>query len=246
MLPVDVDGDGAMDLIAGNLGLNSRLKATVDQPVRLYYNDFDNNGRKEQILTYYIGGKEIPFANKAELEKQMPGLKKKFLYAEDLAKASMTELFGEKELKNAAVFTADYFASALLLNKGNLAFETKALPPEAQFTMMRDAVVVNANGDHLPDILLMGNYYGSNIEMGHYDADFGTLLINKGGGNFYTASLKGLAVKGQVRHIQPIVVGKKQSFLLARNNDSAIIIQGKPPASGPDSLRMARRTNRRW
>ncbi|MDE3124136.1 MAG: VCBS repeat-containing protein, partial [Bacteroidota bacterium] len=72
ILPVDVNNDGHIDLIAGNLGLNSRLKATEKEPVRLYVNDFDDNGQKEQILTYYLEGKEIPFANKDELQKQIP------------------------------------------------------------------------------------------------------------------------------------------------------------------------------
>jgi hypothetical protein len=79
ILPVDIDNDGDIDLIAGNLGLNSRLKATEAQPVNLYYQDFDDNGKKEQVLTYYIHDKELPFANKAELEKQMPTLKKIFV-----------------------------------------------------------------------------------------------------------------------------------------------------------------------
>lgn len=224
LLPCDVNGDGNVDLIAGNLGLNSRLKASDKEPVRLYFNDFDGNGRKEQVLTYYVDGRELPFANKAELEKQMPVLKKKFLYAEDLAKASLNDLLGEKQLKDASLLTANYFANAILLNKGNLTFETRALPQEAQFTMMKSAAVVNANGDDKPDILMMGNYYDSNIEMGHYDADFGTLLINQGSGNFTCTTLNGLAVKGQVRHIQPIRLGKQQAFVLARNNDSAKVI----------------------
>ena len=184
LLPCDVNGDGKVDLVAGNLGLNSRLKATEKEPVRLYYNDFDGNGKKEQVLTYYVGGKEIPFASKAELEKQMPAMKKKFLYAEDLAKATLNELLGKEKLEGAVVLTADYFANAVLLNRGNLNFETKALPAEAQFTQYKDATVVDANGDGRPDVLLVGNYYGSNIEMGHYDADYGTLLLNRGGGHF--------------------------------------------------------------
>ena len=68
-MPVDVDNDGDIDLIAGNLGLNSRLKASAAEPVSLYYNDFDGNGKKEQVLTYYVNGKELPFVNKDELAK---------------------------------------------------------------------------------------------------------------------------------------------------------------------------------
>jgi len=225
MLPVDIDNDGDIDLVAGNLGLNSRLKASDKEPLRLYFNDFDDNGKKEQVLTYYLGGKEIPFANKAELEKQMPVLKKKFLYAGDFAKASLKELFTAEKLEAASLLTANYMASAILINKGNLQFETKALPNEAQFSSMKDAVVVNANDDNLPDILVMGNYYDPNIEMGRYDADFGTILINKGNGNFTAETINGLAVKGQVRHIKPLTIGKQPAFILARNSDSGMIIQ---------------------
>lgn len=229
LLPCDVDGDGNIDLIAGNLGLNSRLKASPEQPVRLYFNDFDDNGRKEQVLTYYVHGKEILFASKAELEKQMPEIRKKFLYAGDLAKASLNDIFGREKLKEARLLTADYFANALLLNKGDLHFETKALPAEAQFAPLKDAVVVDANGDNKPDIFLAGNYSDSNIEMGRYDADFGTLLLNRGGGNFSAGTLKNLTIKGQVRHIQPIKIGPLQAYVLARNNDSAQVITFSPP-----------------
>ncbi|MEP7229125.1 MAG: VCBS repeat-containing protein [Ginsengibacter sp.] len=227
IMPCDVDNDGDIDLIAGNLGLNSRLKASETEPVKMYYNDFDDNGKKEQILTYYLGGKEIPFANKAELEKQIPLVKKRFLYAEDFSKASLYDLFGEQKLENSKVFSADYFANAILINKGNLQFETRKLPWKAQLTSYKDAAIINANNDSLPDILLMGNYYENNTEMGRYDADFGTILVNKGAGEFSAETLNGLEVKGQVRHIKKIEIAKKEAFILARNNDSTMVIEFK-------------------
>ncbi|MFX6254474.1 hypothetical protein ABTF84_20130, partial [Acinetobacter baumannii] len=79
--------------------------------------DFDDNGKKEQILTYYLNGKEIPFANKDELQKQLPVIKKKFLYADDFAKASLNDIFGKEKLDAAAKLSANYFANAVLMNK---------------------------------------------------------------------------------------------------------------------------------
>jgi len=225
VLPCDINNDGNIDLVAGNLGLNSRLRASTKEPVKLYCNDFDGNGKKEQVLTYYLQGKEIPFANKMELEKQMPILKKRFLYAGDLAKASLTDIFTADKLEKAEVSTADYFSNAVLINKGNLQFDIQPLPWEAQLTSFRDAVVVDANGDKLPDILLVGNYYANNIEMGRYDADFGTILLNRGNGRFEAGVLNGVQVKGETRHIRKINLGGKEAFVLARNNDSAMVIR---------------------
>ena len=225
VLPVDINNDGNIDLIAGNLGLNSRLHATDKEPVRLYYNDFDDNGKKEQILTYYLNGKEIPFANKDELQKQMPVIKKKFLYADDFAKSTLEQIFSKEKLQNAQLLTANYFSNAVLINHGNLNFTTEALPWEAQLSSLRDAIVVDANGDNLPDILIAGNYYDNNIQMGRYDADYGTLLINKGNGKFVTENINGLQIKGQVRHIRSININHQPSFILAKNNDSTVLIR---------------------
>jgi len=228
VLPIDIDNDGDVDLVAGNLGLNTRLKATTEQPVRLYYNDFDDNGKKEQVLSYYVHGKELPFANKDELQKQIPAIKKSFLYAEDFAKASMDEIFTGKKLADAQILTANYFANAVLINDGKMHFKIQSLPWEAQLSSYRDAVTINANADDLHDILLVGNYYDNNIQMGRYDADFGTILVNKGHGNFGCETINRLVIKGQVRHIKQIMLEKnKEAFILARNNDSVVVIRNK-------------------
>ncbi|MDP9230830.1 MAG: VCBS repeat-containing protein, partial [Bacteroidota bacterium] len=227
VLPLDIDGDGDIDLIAGNSGLNNRLTASAKEPVRLYYNDFDGNGKKEQILTYYLQGHEIPFANKDELQNQIPVIKKRFLYAEDFARASLREIFTAEKLKSAEVLTADYFANSVLINDGKMNFTTQPLPWYAQFSPYKDAVVINANNDNLPDVLLVGNFYDNNIRMGRNDADFGTILINKGNGKFSCESINGLQIKGEVRHVRKINIAKKEAFILARNNDSTMVIKFK-------------------
>ena len=225
VLPVDINGDGNISLIAGNEGLNNRLTASAKEPVRLYYNDFDDNGKKEQVLTYYLQGHEIPFANKDELQRQIPIIKKRFLYAEDFAKASLKEIFTAEKLKNAEVLTADYFPNSVLINDGKMNFTTLPLPWLAQLSQYKDGVVVNANDDNLPDILLFGNFYDNNIQMGRNDADFGTMLINKGNGKFDCESINGLQVKGQVRHIKKINIGNQEAYILVKNNDSAMVIK---------------------
>lgn len=227
LLPIDIDNDGDLDLVAGNLGLNSRLKASKDKPVRMYYQDFDDNGKKEQVLTYFLGEKELPFANKAELEKQMPLIKKKFLYAEDFAKASLKDIFSASKLDNAIQYSADWFSNTLFLNNGKLAFSAVALPNEAQWSSIKAITSIDANGDKLPDILLLGNYYDNNIQMGRYDADFGTILINKGKGVLEASPINGLAIKGQVRRVSHIRYKEQNAWVLAKNNDSVQLIRFK-------------------
>jgi hypothetical protein len=225
VLPYDFDGDGDIDLIAGNLGENSRLKASQKEPVKLYYNDFDGNGKTEQVLTYYVANREILFVGKGDLDKQLPFLKKNFLYAKDFAKASVPDLFGKERLEKSTVFHADYFSNSILINGGNLKFSVQPLPWQAQLSPFKDAVVCDANNDSLPDILLVGNYYDNSTDLGRNDADFGTVLINKGSNKFFCETLNGLAIKGQSRHIKKISTGKKQIYIVARNGDRALVIQ---------------------
>ncbi len=225
LLPCDIDNDGDVDFIAGNFGLNSRLKASEKESVSLYYSDFDDNGRKEQVMTYYLKGQEIPFASKRDLEKQLPGLKKKFLYAGDFAKSTLLTLFGPAKMEKADKLTANYFANAVLTNKGNMQFEVRDLPFEAQLSTFKDAVVIDANKDALPDIFMLGNYHDNNVEIGRQDADFGTMLINRGNGQFEYQPINGMAIKGQVRKIKPLRVKQQNTFVLAKNNDSLMVVR---------------------
>ena len=224
-LPVDVDGDGDLDLIAGNLGLNTRLKANQEEPIRMYYNDFDDNGKAEQIVTFYLQGKEIPFANKDELQRQIPKIKKKYLYAEDFAKAKLADIFTQEKLKSAKQYLAYHFSNTLFINDGKGNFTPKVLPIEAQMTAYKCAQICDVNGDGLADVMMMGNFYDNNVQMGRYDADYGTILLNKGKGDFEVVPFNGLVIKGQVRRLAPIQIGSQNAFVLAMNSDSLRVIQ---------------------
>ena len=224
-LPVDLNNDGNTSFITGNQGLNNRMDASDKEPVRLYYNDFDGNGKKEQVVTYYLNHHEIPFANKDELQRQIPVIKKRFLYAEDFAKASLKDIFTDDKLQSADKLTANYFQNSVLVNDGKMNFSTQPLPWLAQLSQYKDGVLINANNDNLPDVLLFGNFYDNNIQMGRNDADFGSILINKGNGKFVCESINGLQIKGQVRHIKKINIGKQEAYILVRNNDSVMVIK---------------------
>ena len=227
--PFDADGDGDLDFIAGNCGQNSRLQPTENEPIRLYYNDFDDNGKKEQIVSFYMQGREVPFADLADLQRRIPLLKKKFLYATDFAKATLPQIFGEAKLKASKLYTANYFDNAILINKGNLQFETVSLPDLAQLTPYKTAQIVDVNKDNLPDVLLYGNFYGNNIQLGRYDADFGKVLINKGNGKFDAENVGGTQIKGEVRRMLPISIknNKGKTFVLGRNNETVRVIEVK-------------------
>ncbi|MEA5259778.1 VCBS repeat-containing protein [Arcicella aquatica] len=224
VMPFDFDNDGDLDILAGNLGRNSRLKASVDEPIRMYVSDFDKNGTTDQVLSYYLGGTEVMFANKSETQKQFPFTKKKFLLAKDFAKASIADIVGQSELASAKVFEANYFDNAILVNDGKGNFSLQSLPAKAQYAPFYAAQIIDANGDKLPDVLMLGNFYDCNIQMGRCDADYGTVLINKGNCKFEAEQLNGIQIKGQVKRIRSIKVGKEKVFLVVRNNEKMMVL----------------------
>jgi hypothetical protein len=223
--PCDVDNDGDLDLVAGNLGENTRLQASDNQPVRLFFFDADDNGKKEQIVTHFVQNKEVPFMTLPDLQRQVPSLKKKYLFAKDFAKAELKAIFAKGKLEKAQQYEVNYFSNAILINDGKGKFTTNALPGMAQLSPYYTAQQIDANGDNLPDILLYGNFYNNSVQLGRYDADYGKVLINKGNGQFIPQNTTSIT-KGEVRRSAMIMLGKKKekAVVLARNNDKPKVI----------------------
>jgi hypothetical protein len=220
--PKDFDNDGDMDFLMGNLGLNSKLKASKMEPIKLYVNDFDKNGTVEQILSHYVNGKEYPFHTRDEMTKQLPYLKKKYLSYRKFSEATLHDVFTKQELGEASQLKAVLFESVYVENKGGNTFEVRALPKAAQFSPIQSVLDIDFNKDGLSDIILGGNFYPSNIQMGRYDASFGQVVKNFGAGNFKVVPNfeSGLQLRGEVKKIVPVKTGKTLVYLVFANNDS--------------------------
>jgi hypothetical protein len=220
--PVDMDGDGDLDLVAGNLGLNSKLHASPERPVKLYAADFDQNDSTDQILTYFIGEREYPFYTRDEMTKQMPFLKKKYLSYQKFATTSFPEMFPDDILLKAEQQVAHTFETCLIENLGGLKFRIRKLPMAAQFSSVNAIIADDVNGDGNTDLLLAGNYYPINIQMGRNDASYGLVLQGNGKGAFtpLPAVKSGFSVEGEVRKLIKLKVGGMTHFIAVRNNDS--------------------------
>jgi enediyne biosynthesis protein E4 len=225
VLPVDGDGDGDLDLIAGNAGMNTRFTPSKKEPLKLYVNDFDKNEQIEQVLTYYVDHREIPFATHAEITKQLPGLKKKFLYAKDFAKAKLTDIFDAAELENSIYYEADFLGNAYYENLGRgKGFVLKALPIAFQYSALRAGIDLGGRPG-AAKILLAGNFNDYNIEMGYANADYANILSFRNGEMKIDGN--SLGIRGQVRNIVPVTIGKVPCILVARNNDTAIVLRAR-------------------
>ncbi len=225
--PVDIDKDGDIDFIAGNHGLNSRFRATLDKPASMYVSDFDKNGSIEQIVCTYNGDKSYPMALRHDLISQMPYLKKKYLKYEDYKDATITDIFTPEQLKEALKFEAYVLSSSLLLNDGKGKFQIRELPIEAQFSPMYGITSDDFDGDGHMDVLMGGNLYRVKPEVGRYDASYGVFLKGDGKGGFTSIKAKesGFFVDGEIRDIKKIKIGKWDYVIVARNNDTPVIFK---------------------
>ena len=224
----DVDQDGDIDLIVGNSGTNSRIRADSLHPARLYVCDFDKNGSKEQIIECVSAdGKSYPMVLKHDLERTLPSIKRKFLKNDDYAGQTMNTLFTGTELKEAVVKEVNESRSGLLRNNGNWNFSWEPFPALSQVSPVYAIETADINGDGNTDILLAGNFFDVLPELGRYDASYGTALQGTGKGTFDILPLErsGFFMKGQVRKMKLINLDGKAVLIAVKNNDSVQVFQ---------------------
>lgn len=219
---VDLNNDGKKDLILGNRGTNTPYKATASNPMKMFVNDFDNNGTIEQITTRTIGGKDIPIPLKSELAKQIPMIKKKNLSYADYAKKTFQELFSNEVIHNSIQKTANTQESVIAINNGNAKFTVKAMPKEVQFSSVNSICTYDVNNDGILDIILGGNDYNFKPQFGRLDSNYGSVLLGSKNGTYswtpYNKS--GFFIKGEVKNIQKIKNKNKSFSFIAVINDN--------------------------
>ena len=225
IVSADIDNDGDTDYIIGNLGQNAQLKASIDEPVSLYAKDFDNNGAIDPIMCSYILGESYPVFSKDDLLGQLSYLKPKYVNYADYANQKITDIFTQEELKDAQVEKAVTFSSGYLENLGNNKFKLTSLPGRAQFSPIYGILPTDLNNDGNIDLILGGNFFGSRVKYGRYDANKGTLLLGNGKGSFTTVTNKesGLNSNGEVRDIIKLKTKNTDYLIFVKNNTNAQI-----------------------
>ncbi len=216
----DFDLDGDIDYIVGNMGTNTELKASKQQPVGVLSKDFDDNGSFDPLISYYINGVNYPLAARDALITQINGLKLRFPSYKDYAQITFDQLLDKKDLQGTLSKKVVILESVFIENKGDGTFTYKNLPPEAQMAPVYGSVITDVNNDSYPDVLLVGNRRDTETLSGYLDGSIGTLLLGSVDNTFVAAGVRasGLFIQNEARGIAKINAPDQEGFLVANNN----------------------------
>ncbi|MEM9647527.1 MAG: FG-GAP-like repeat-containing protein, partial [Bacteroidota bacterium] len=227
----DIDNDGDMDYVVGNLGLNYKYKASREAPFEVYATDFDDNGTNDVVLGYYNEGNLFPLRGRECSSQQMPFIKKKFPTYHSFGSANLLQVYGQEKLEKALHKSAYTFASICLENLGVGRFKTHQLPNSAQISSINAIQIQDFDKDGNQDILIAGNLYQSEVETPRNDASIGLLLKGSGDFSFEPVLLNksGVLLDTDVKKMKTISLGGgKPGILVAPNSSSLKLLSYQP------------------
>jgi len=229
----DLNADGALDLLAGNLGLNSRFRASPESPLVMMVRDFDANGQMDPVFFQTWDGVLRPVPGFDLISNQLPYLRKRFSRYSAYARASADEIFPASEQKGAQRLEAQVLESWCLMSDGKSGFQAVPLPPKAQAFPLQDALPADWNGDGNTDLLVAGNFDHLDIESGPIRGGKGLLLAGDGRGGFQVieATSLGLRASGDVRSLAAISLSTagKVLVVVGVNDGETLSFTGNEP-----------------
>jgi hypothetical protein len=197
----DFDGDGRMDLVASNWGLNTKYKTSAEHVRRIYYAAWGGAGEIEPIEAYFDSemNKWVPERDFNSAGKAIPRIHEKFRSHRKFAEAGIDEILGE-HLKEARILEVNCLQTTVFLNRGDH-FELVTLPAVAQFSPAFGINVADFDGDGIEDIFLSQNFFAVQPQTSRNDAGRGLVLRGKGLGVFEEVhgSLSGIKIYGEQR-----------------------------------------------
>ncbi|MCG8308550.1 MAG: VCBS repeat-containing protein [Cytophagales bacterium] len=227
LVAADFDGDGDLDLVAGNHGLNSKYKASEAEPFQVVANDFDNNGTHDMVLASYNQGKLFPLHSLDNIVEQLPFIGQVIKTHDAFGKSTLYDALGADQLKEALHYQANTFATTYFENMGNLTFKAKALDNIAQLSTVNSLLAKDFDGDGFLDLVLAGNRHEMEAETVRNDAGLGLFLKGDGKGNFQPISSaeSHLYIGGDVKIGKHIKLGNtRNGMLFGRNNGMPLLI----------------------
>jgi hypothetical protein len=233
---VDVDSDGDFDLIAGNLGLNTKYKQpSPEKPHIAYYGDFDGTGA-HLVEVKREGDQLYPERGRSCSSRAMPFIAEKFGTFKSFAVASLEEIYTEEKLTSANQLSVVEFQSGVFINDGGGKFRFQPLPNAAQLAPVYGTTSGDFTGDGKTDLLLSGNFiWGPQIEAGPFDGGVGLLLKGNGNGNFEPVDSKesGVLLPGDHRALIHIDLDgdHRPDIICAANNGALRALRNNTPES---------------
>jgi len=223
----DFTGDGRLDFIVGNAGLNSRCHASATEPVTMYVRDFDGTGYAEQIVSCYSHGVSYPLPLRDDLIRTLPSLRARYPNYKDYAGQTVTDIFSKAELDQAVFKSAETFATTLVRNDGGGKFTLVPLPREAQLAPVYGILPQDVDGDGKTDLLVAGNLDEVRLDLGAMHSSYGLVLRGNGQGTFtpIPAAQSGFFVPGQARDIRQIRTREGALYVVVRNNDRPLFFR---------------------